>query len=127
MNAPTKPLPLLVAELRAAKAAEQLAAAHRLAIEAQIVALIPAPADGEGAVKQDDVTVTFKNTRTVDTSALQASWDSLSANGQKAFSWKAALDLKQYRAIQELDPTVFGQLAAFVTTKPAKPAITLKD
>ena len=127
MNAPTRPLPLLVAELRAATAAEQLAAPHRPAIESQIIALIPAPADGEGTVKQDDLTVTFKTNRTVDTCALQASWDSLSANSQKAFTWKAALDLKQYRAIQDLDLTAFGHLAAFVTTKPAKPAITLKD
>lgn len=127
MNAQTKPLPLLVAELRAAKLAEKLAGDHRLAIEAQIVALIPAPAEGEGTVKQDDLTVTFKNNRTVDTGALQAGWDSLSANSQKAFSWKATLDLKQFRAIQDLDPQAFGQLAAFVTTRPAKPAITLKD
>lgn len=127
MNAQTKPLPLLVAELRAAKTAENLAAAHRLAIEAQIIALIPAPADGEGTVKQDDLTITFKTNRTVDTGALQSAWDGLNANGQKAFTWKAGLDLKQYRAIQDLDPTAFGQLAAFVTSKPAKPAITLKD
>lgn len=127
MNAQTQPLPLLVAELRAAKTAEKLAADHRLNIEIQIVAMFPAPADGEGTVKQDDVTITFKTNRTVDTGALQSAWDSLNANGQKAFTWKAGLDLKQYRAIQELDPESFGQLAAFVTSKPAKPAITLKD
>lgn len=127
MNAKTKPLPLLVAELRAAKLAEKLASDHRSAIESQIVALFPAPADGEGTVKDGDLNVTFKTNRTVDTGALQAGWDSLSRNSQKAFTWKAGLDLKQFRAIQELDPESFGQLAAYVTSKPAKPAITLKD
>ncbi len=63
----------------------------------------------------------------MDTDALQNAWGSLSANSQKAFNWKASLDLKHFRAIQELDPESFGQLAAYVTSKPAKPTITLKD
>ena len=126
MNAKTKPLPLLVAELRAAKHAEKLAGDHRLSIEAQIVALIPAPT-GEATVKEAEFSIAYKTTRTVDTEGLQTAWTSLSANSQKAFTWKATLDLKQFRAIQELDPQAFGQLAAYVTSKPAKPAITLKD
>ncbi len=65
MNAKPKPLPILVAELRAAKTAENLAAEHRLAIEAQIIAMVPAPANGEGTIKQDDLTISFKVNRTL--------------------------------------------------------------
>lgn len=126
MNASTKPLPLLVAELRAAKLAEDVAKNHRADIESQIVALFPKQ-DGEATVKESEFSIAYKTTRTVDTEGLQTAWMSLSTNSQKAFTWKATLDLKQFRAIKELDPTAFGQLAAFVTSKPAKPAITLKD
>lgn len=126
MNAQTKPLPLLVAELRAAKLAEDVAKNHRADIESQIVALFPKQ-DGEATVKDAEFSIAYKTTRTVDTEGLQTAWMSLSTNSQKAFTWKATLDLKQFRAIKELDPTAYGQLAAFVTSKPAKPAITLKD
>ena len=126
MNAQIKPLPLLVAELRAAKRAEDVAKSHRTDIESQIVAMFPAQT-GEATVKEAEFSISYKTTRTVDTEGLQTAWTALSANSQKAFTWKASLDLKQFRAIQELDPESFGQLAAYVTTKPAKPAITLKD
>ena len=126
MNAKTKPLPLLVAELRAAKRAEDIAKNHRTDIESQIVAMFPTP-HGEATVKEAEFSISYKTTRTVDTDGLQTAWNALSANSQKAFTWKATLDLKQFRAIQELDPESFGQLAAYVTSKPAKPAITLKD
>lgn len=115
-----------MAELRAAKRVEEISKNHRNDIESQIVAMFPTP-HGEATVKQDDLTIAYKTTRSVDTDGLQAAWLGLSANSQKAFTWKASLDLKNFRAVQELDPIAFNELAAFVTSKPAKPSITLKD
>jgi hypothetical protein len=51
----------------------------------------------------------------------------MTPNAQKAFTWKAGLDTKQFRAIADLDPKSFAQLSKFVTTKPAKTAVLLKD
>ena len=120
-------LPQIVASLREAKQAEEAAKLHRLAIEEQLLAMFDKPPTGEGTIKKDDFTITYKVTRTVDTDALQDAWNSLGSNAQKAFKWAASVDLKHYRAIQELDAPAFSQLASFVTTKPAKAAISLKD
>lgn len=127
MNAPTPPLRALEAELRAAKQAERAAADHRLAVEAQILAHFTAPEAGEGTAKDGDLTVTWKLTRKVDTEALQDAWVELNPNTQKAFKWKADVDLKQLRALADLDADGHAAAARFITTTPAKPAITLKE
>lgn len=127
MNASVQAIPLLVAELRAAKQQEDKAKEHRLSIEKQITDLFPQGKGFEGTVKEGDLSIAFKVTRSVDTEKLQESWDSLNANARKAFKWKADIDLRQYRAIGELDAPSFAQISAFVTTKDAKPSITLKD
>lgn len=122
---PTTPLAVLIAALRNAKEVEAQANLHRLAIEKQIVARYPQKAGYEGTVKEPDFSLTFKVTRSIDTEGLQAAWSSLSENAQKAFTWKAGLDTKKYRAIADLDPKGFAQVANFVTTKEAKPTILL--
>lgn len=126
MNSPTLPVAILVQALRQAKATEAQAIEHRRAIEEQIVARYPVPAGGEGTVKDEEFSIAFKVTRNVDTEALQNAWATLGTNSQKAFKWKADIDLKNYRAIKELDEPAFNQLSQFITTKPAKPALTLK-
>lgn len=127
MNA-TAELAVLKTALIKAKAAENAAKEHRLEIEEAILAHFPKDKQ-EGSVTNADfgISVAYKLTRTVDTDALQSAWEKLSANSQKAFKWKADLDLKQYRAIQDLDPASFDQLAVFVTTKPAKPSVSIKE
>lgn len=120
-------LPDLVERLRKAKTAEALARDVRVGIEEQIVALYAPPADGEGTTKDGDVSIAWKLTRKVDTDALQTAWPDLGPNAQKAFRWKAETDLKQLRALQELDADSHAAAAKFITTTPAKPAITLKE
>lgn len=127
MNAPSKPLPLLVAELRAAKLAEETTRLTRIAIEEQILLLFNPPRSGEATHKGEGFSITWKLTRTVDTAALQSAWQELNANAQKAFKWKADTDLRQLRALQDLDQIAYQQAAQYITAKPAKPAITLKD
>lgn len=126
MNAHLDPIALLIAELRAAKSAEAMARDIRIGIEEQIVALYTKPASGEATAKGDGFTITWSLTRTVDTAALQAGWNTLGANTQLAFKWKAETDLKQLRALQDLDQPAYQQAAQFITAKTAKPAITLK-
>lgn len=124
MNAQIQ-LVTLVAVLKAAKAAEQQASETRLAIESQILAHFPH--QDEATIKEGDLTICYKLTRTVDTTALQSAWQDLPANAQKAFTWKAALDLKNFRAIADLDKMAFDAIIPFVSSKQAKPTLSFKE
>lgn len=106
---------------------EETAKAMRLEIEEGILSAFPTDKT-EGSITNADfgITVAYKLTRTVDSEGVQNAWNDLSANAQKAFKVKFDIDLKQYRAVQDLDHTAFAELSKFVTSKPAKPSITIK-
>ena len=110
---------------RVAKAAEKAATEERLRIEEAMLALLPKKE--EGSVTQDGVTVNYKMTRKVDTDALQADWMRLEKSVQQCFRWKAEVDTKTLRATQQIDPDAYQFAARYITTTPAKPAITIKD
>ena len=117
----------LTAALKAAKAAEDNAKALRLDIEGKIVALYAKPATGEGTHNDEEFSITWKLNRTVDSEKLSAGYESLPVNAQRAFRWKAEVELKNLRALSELDPVSYSAAAEFITSKPAKPSIELKD
>lgn len=130
MNAVVHPLitlQTLEQRLRDAKAKEAAARDERVAIEELIVARFAPPEGGEGTSKEGGLSITWKVTRKVDTDALQGVWTDLPINTQKAFRWKADIELKQLRALQELDAGAYATAAKFITTAPAKPAVTLKE
>lgn len=130
MNAVVQPLVTLATleeRLRKAKATEEAARKERVAIEELIVNRFAPPENGEGTSKEGGLSITWKVTRKVDTEALQAAWPSISANAQKAIKWKADVDLRTLRSLQDMDADGYGQLANFITATPAKPAITLKE
>jgi hypothetical protein len=117
----------LVAALRAAKSAETAAKNERLRIEGLITDQFAKPEFNEGTHNDEEFKINWKLTRTVDTQAVQNAWEHLGPNSQKAFRWKAEVDLAQLRALQSLDPEAYKQVAEYITTKPAKPSIELKD
>ena len=117
----------LTAALKAAKAAEDKAKAERLEIEGKIVALYAKPATGEGTHNDEEFSITWKLNRTVDTEKLSAGYESLPVNAQRAFRWKAEVELKNLRALAELDPVSYSAAAEYITSKPAKPSIDLND
>jgi hypothetical protein len=117
----------LVAALRAAKSAETAAKNDRLRIEGLITDQFAKPESNEGTHNDEEFKINWKLTRTVDTQAVQNAWEHLGSNSQKAFRWKAEVDLAQLRALQSLDPEAYKQVAEYITTKPAKPSIELKD
>ena len=127
MNTQTTPIAVLVSALRHAKAEEAQATARRLNVESEIVSRFAVPEGGEGTVKDEEFSIAFKVSRKVNTEALQAAWAVLNDNTKKAFKWSADVDLKQFRALNDLDPDNAFIAQGFVTTKPAKPAITLKE
>jgi hypothetical protein len=115
----------LTAALRKAKLTEATAKAERLRLEDLIEKQFTKPDGGEGTHTDEEVKITWKINRTVDTTAVQAGWDNLTANAQKAFRWKADVDLTQLRALKDLDSAAYAQAAEFITSKPAKPSIEL--
>jgi len=125
MNAiTTPPIAVLVAALRHAKKVEEDAKAHRMEIEAQILALCPAPESGEGMHKDEEFDIAYRLIRSVDTAKLQTDWSKLPTEAQKAFRWSADVDLRNLRALSE-DNAYIAQ--SYITAKPAKPAIKLKE
>lgn len=109
----------------AARRAEQAANAERIAIEQQILQLMPAK--DEGTVTESGVSVTYKLTRTLDTQGLRSDWNALPPRAQAALRWKAELDTSAYRSLQAEDDIASNVLARYITSKPAKPTIAIKE
>jgi hypothetical protein len=123
--------PATLAELRAAwlaaKQQEHAAAEERRLIEEAMLAHLPNKREGIVTDKDHGITVTFKLNRKVDTEALQAKWHQLTENAQRAFRWKAEVDMRQLKAISDLDEAASAYISQFITTSPAKPAFSIKD
>lgn len=113
--------------LRKAKQAETDAKAERLRIEGLITEQFAKPENGEGTHQDEDFTITWKLNRTVNTDQLATDYDDLPTNAQKAFRWKAEVNVAYLRSLSEIDPTAYHKAAVFITSKPAKPSIELKD
>lgn len=118
-------------ELRAAwlacKQEEQAANARRLEIEEQIVNLLPGPDEATVNDKESGISVTYRMTRSVDTKGVKDAWGMLPDGAKAALTWKASLDTRQWRHIQTDDKAAFQALARFVTAKPAKPSVSIKE
>ena len=123
--------PSTLDELKAAwldaKKAEAQANATRLAIEAVILTHFTPTDEGTVGDKATGVSVAYKVTRSVDTDALRAGWASLSPETQSAFKWSASVDTKTLKAFQLANEDAYKAVARFVTTKPAKPSISIKE
>ena len=117
----------LVEQLRKAKQAETDAKAERLRIEGLITEQFAKPESNEGTHNDEDFSITWKLNRMVDTDRLAADYDDLSDNAQRAFRWKAEVNLAYLRQLSEIDPAAYNKAAVFITSKPAKPSIELKD
>jgi hypothetical protein len=118
----------LTAALRKAKFAEATAKAERLRLEELIEKQFTKPDGGEGTHTDEEVKITWKINRTVDTAKVETAWDTLKPNAKNAFRWKAEVDLAHLRALKDLDSAAYAQAAEFITSKPAKPSIEiLKD
>ena len=81
----------------------------------------------EGTVKLDGATVSYKMSRSVDQKILQEYSDKWPDSVKKCIKWKADLDLKAYRGVQEFDKDGFAIISKYVTSKPAKPSLKFND
>jgi hypothetical protein len=113
--------------LRAAKQTETDAKNERLRIEQLIVDQFAKPLSNEGTINEDEFSIVYKLNRTVDTDALSHDYEQLPVNAQKAFRWKAEVNMTVLRAVMDLDPEAYSKITKYITSKPAKPSIELKD
>jgi hypothetical protein len=112
---------------REAKRAEDISKSRRTMIEDRMVGLITTPDAGEGTITLDDaLSVKYSVTRSVDTDKLTAGWIDLSENAQKCFRFKAEINKKEFDAAKSMSPATYAEFSACITTKPARPAFTLK-
>ena len=109
------------------KREEDNAKAMRLEVETAILTHFPTDKT-EGSITDADngIKVTYKLDRKVNSAAVQAAWNDMSPNAQKAFNVKFDLDTRQFKALSDLDPATFAAIAPFVTTTPAKASIEIK-
>jgi hypothetical protein len=117
----------LAAQLRMAKQAETEAKAERLRIESLITDQFAKPESNEGTHNDEEFTITWKLNRTVNSDQLAADYEDLPTNAKNAFRWKAEVNLAFLRALADIDPAAYNKVAVFITSKPAKPSIELKD
>jgi predicted NUDIX family NTP pyrophosphohydrolase len=121
-------LTALAREYQRAKQNEETAVAERRRIAKLIEDEMPGQPEGTTSLKLDGfkVSVARKVTRNVDTAALQDAWEFISENVQNAFKWKAEVDLKHWRALEELKTDAYKEASKFVTSKPAASTVTVE-
>ena len=117
----------LTALLRKAKQAETDAKNERLRIEGLITEQFSKPESNEGSHSDEEFTITWKLNRTVNSEKLANDYEDLPETAQKAFRWKAEVNLAYLRSLADIDPAAYNKAAVFITSKPAKPSIELKD
>ena len=127
LKAPT--LDTLAAAWIQAKASEDRARQQRIDIEKSIASLMPAKDEGTVTEKAGalDVSIAFKLSRKVDADALKDAWATLPATVQAAFTWKPDVSISQLRALEKAAPLDYADALHFITTTPAKPAVTIKE
>jgi hypothetical protein len=107
-----------------AKSAEQAAKDARLAAEAELISAFGPTKDEGTETKATDgfkVAITTKLNRVLDIDAYQA----LELPENMAFvDFKPAINLKNLRMIERIDPSLAAQC---ITTKPAKPSIKVEE
>lgn len=98
-------------------------------IEARIIEIVGVENEGAFSVTVADkfkVTTTGKVNRSIDDAAIKRDWPALPPQVQDAFTFKAALNMKQIRALELANPDAYKAAAKYITAKPGKPTVTIK-
>ncbi len=117
-------LKLLATELMRAVDAEKEAKAHRIKLEDAIAKLVPTKAEGTTNIDlgSDIIKIVTKLTRTLDYDTYLSIENGL-PDGLRCVDLKPSLNLTRLRALELVDA---GLVASFVTSKPAKTAVTVE-
>lgn len=115
--------------LMAAKAAEQRAAAERIAAEEALARLLPQKDEGTVSEKTDQfkVAVTYGLRRTVDEAALDAVRKELPpALFARLFRFKPEVSVRELKYVQNNEPELYAITAQAITARPGKPSVRVE-
>jgi hypothetical protein len=117
----------LAARWAIAKDEEGAARDRRLAIEAEIVALLGAKDEGSETHKGDDYKITVKGSlyRKVDADAWGEIVEQVPPEFRAVIRYKPEVDPKGYKWISDHRPDVLGLISRAITATPGKPGISV--
>lgn len=120
----------LARDLYRAKQAEETAKNERIRIENLILEAVEMPETGTKTVKVGALKLALKkeNSYAVDEKGLFAA--GLPTETVRSLFEEVPASLKfvpkQYESLRQMDPSVFSEVAKYVTVKPRKPSVALK-
>ena len=117
----------LIIALSRAKKSEETAKKKRIEAEEALIDAFGQRDEGSKTHTVEDwsVTITAKVTRSMDWSKWDATKDAIPEN-HRPVKMKPELDVKGVKWLQENDPKSYTVLAACLTSKPGKTAVTIK-
>lgn len=127
MNAPGQTLEQLLSDRVKAKMAEDVAAAKRRDIDAQIAACMANPDKREGSISRTigrlKATVVYGIKRKANTEALQRNWPTLPVSVRSAFKWNADVQVSGLRQLNAADSRT---AADYIESSPATPSVKVE-
>lgn len=124
------PIERAARQLASAKRVEEIARDARLKAEADLLALLPSTAEGTVTEVVGDlkVSVRYSMNRTVDQAKLSEIAPQVpEAIGKRLFRWKADIEIREMRFLQNNEPDMYALVAQAITAKPAKPSISIEQ
>ena len=111
-----------------AKEAEAAAKDRRLQVEKQITELVGFAEEGTTNAEGNlfKVKTVGKLTRSLDDKAIQSDWDTLPTEIKQCVTFKASLNTTKLRALEAMRDDLMPVMAQYMTTKPAKPSVSVE-
>jgi len=130
MSATEDTIDQLANNLAAAKTAEELARKARLKIEEDLIATLGVKMDGSSTFRGHffAVTTTGKLTRSVDAVKVWVVKDEIEQElFESLFKFSPSLNTKLYKDLKTTNLQAFKSVSQAVTTRPAKPSVSIKE
>lgn len=119
---------VLARQWQEAKEAEGHAKDRRLQVEQLITELVGFAEEGTTNAEGNlfKVKTVGKLTRSLDDKALQLDWDELPNEIKQCVNFKALLNTTKLRALEAMRDDLIPVMAQYMTTKPAKPSVSVE-
>ena len=99
------------------------------AVKAELIELVGIKDEGSQSFSVDNFKITTNQTinRTCDQNIVRQLIDEVSEDVHKnIFEYKASLNLKNYRALHDMNPTLAAQIDSAITSRAGKPSVKVE-
>ena len=99
------------------------------AVEEQIIELMGANDEGTRTIQMDGMSLSTvgKINRTIDNNKLREIWNELPEFVRKeVFKMKPTIDMKNYRALRDMDEGLWYKVSGAIVSKPGKTTVAIK-